>query len=68
MTLVGIHFSGGSSETPVATVTLDRDGELVRVDAEGDGMVNAAFVAVQDAYDMAATSGRLSRIPAHIRR
>lgn len=55
MTLVGIHFSGGSSETPVATVTLDRDGELVRVDAEGDGMVNAAFVAVQDAYDMAAT-------------
>lgn len=55
MTLVGIHFSGGSSETPVATVTLERDGELVRVDAEGDGMVNAAFVAVQDAYAMAAT-------------
>ncbi|MGI9529310.1 MAG: 2-isopropylmalate synthase [Acidimicrobiia bacterium] len=55
MTLVGIHFSGGSSETPVATVTLEHDGELVKVDAEGDGMVNAAFVAVQDAYGMAAT-------------
>jgi len=55
MTLVGIHFSGGSAETPLATVTLDRDGEMIRVEAQGDGMVNAAFVAVQDAYGIAAT-------------
>ena len=55
MTLASIHFSGGSSETPIATVTLERDGELIEVDAEGDGMVNAAFVAIQDAYGIAAT-------------
>jgi 2-isopropylmalate synthase len=55
MTLVSIHFSGGSAETPVATVTLEREGELVSVEAEGDGMVNAAFVAIQDAYGIAAT-------------
>lgn len=55
MTLVGIHFSGGSAQTPVATVTLDRDGEPVTVEASGDGMVNAAFVAIQDAYDIAAS-------------
>ena len=55
MTLVSIHFAGGSDETPVATITLDRDGERVEISAEGDGMVNASFVAVQDAYGIAAT-------------
>ena len=55
MSLVSIHFSGGSQETPVATVTLDRDGDVIEVEAQGDGMVNAAFVAVQDAYRIAAT-------------
>jgi 2-isopropylmalate synthase len=55
MSLVSIHVSGGSVATPVATITLDRDGEEVTVSAEGDGMVNAAFVAVQDAYGIAAS-------------
>jgi 2-isopropylmalate synthase len=53
MSLVSIHVSGGSKETPVATITLDRGGEAVVATAEGDGMVNAAFVAVQDAYGIA---------------
>ncbi|MGI9666633.1 MAG: 2-isopropylmalate synthase [Acidimicrobiia bacterium] len=55
MSLVSIHFQGGSQETPLATVELDKDGETVEASAEGDGMVNAAFVAVQDAYGIAAT-------------
>ena len=55
MSLVSIHFAGGSKETPIATVTLDRDGEQVTVEADGDGMVNAAFVAIQDAYGIAAS-------------
>jgi 2-isopropylmalate synthase len=53
--LVGIHVSGGSSETPVAVVRIEQ-GEAERtVEAEGDGMVNAAFVALQDAFDIPAT-------------
>ena len=55
MTLVSIHFAGGSDETPIATIVLDRDGERVESSAEGDGMVNASFVAVQDAYGIAAS-------------
>ena len=55
MSLVAIHVSGGSTATPVATVTLDRAGDEVVSTAEGDGMVNAAFVAVQDAYGIAAS-------------
>ncbi|MEN8234520.1 MAG: alpha-isopropylmalate synthase regulatory domain-containing protein, partial [Actinomycetota bacterium] len=48
--LVGLHLSGGDRETPVATVRVTRDGEPVETTAEGDGMVNAAFVALQDAF------------------
>jgi 2-isopropylmalate synthase len=55
MSLVSIHVSGGSRDTPIATITLDRSGEEVVASAEGDGMVNAAFVAVQDAYGIAAS-------------
>ncbi len=54
LTLVALHFTGGSHEPPIATVTLDKDGEEIVARAEGDGMVNAAFVAVQDAYGIAA--------------
>ncbi len=54
-TLTGIHVSGGSDDTPVATVTLGRDDETMSSSAEGDGMVNAAFVALQDAFSIAAT-------------
>jgi 2-isopropylmalate synthase len=49
-----IHVSGGSNEVPVATVTLLRNDEIVERTAEGDGMVNATFVAVQDAYGIPA--------------
>ncbi len=54
-TLVGIHATGGSDVTPDATVTLERDGETLTSSAEGDGMVNATFVALQDAYSIPAT-------------
>jgi 2-isopropylmalate synthase len=55
MKLVALHVSGGSREAPVATITLDRHGEEVVATAEGDGMVNAAFVAIQDAYGIPAS-------------
>ncbi len=55
MRLVALHFTGGSHDEPVATVTLDREGTEVVSTASGDGMVNAAFVALQDAYGIAAT-------------
>lgn len=55
MSLLSIHVSGGSDEDPVATVTLRHGDEQIVATASGDGMVNAAFVAVQDAYEIAAT-------------
>ncbi len=48
--LVGIHFSGGTQEVPVATVTVRRNGDVIDVSSEGDGMVNAAFGALRDAF------------------
>jgi 2-isopropylmalate synthase len=54
MVLVGIHVSGGSRETPVATVTLHRNGDQIESRSEGDGMVNAAFAALRDAFDIPA--------------
>ncbi len=54
--LVGIHLSGGDHELPTAVVKLDHgDGEIAEYEASGDGMVNAAFVAVQDAFGILAT-------------
>ncbi len=53
--LVGLHLSGGDRETPIATVRVTRGGEPFEVTAEGDGMVNAAFVALQDAFGIPAT-------------
>ncbi len=53
--LVGLHLSGGDRETPVATVRVTRGGEPFETTAEGDGMVNAAFVALQDAFGFPAT-------------
>jgi 2-isopropylmalate synthase len=52
--LVGIHVSGGNRSTPVATVTLRRNGEEVEACAEGDGMVNAAFAALQKIFEVPA--------------
>jgi len=53
--LTSIHVSGGSDDTPVATVSLERNGESLTSSAEGDGMVNATFVALQDAFTIPAT-------------
>jgi 2-isopropylmalate synthase len=53
--LMGFHVSGGSRETPVAVVTTERAGQERQTRAEGDGMVNAAFVAIQEAFDISAT-------------
>lgn len=55
MRLVSLSVTGSSHEPPVATVVLSRDGEEITSSAKGDGMVNAAFVALQDAYGIAAT-------------
>ena len=52
--LKGLHLSGGSREAPLATVTLDRNGETMESSATGDGLINAAFVALQDAYSIPA--------------
>ncbi len=52
--LVDIHVSGGNRATPVATVTLRRNGEQVEARAEGDGMVNAAFAALQKIFEVPA--------------
>ena len=52
--LMGIHFSGGNREVPVAAVTVRRNGDVLEVTAEGDGMVNAAFGALQRVFDIPA--------------
>lgn len=52
--LVGIRVSGGNEETPVAVVKVRRGNDEFEISAEGDGMVNAAFVALQDAFDLPA--------------
>jgi 2-isopropylmalate synthase len=53
--LTGIHVSGGNEEVPVATVRVTQGGEEREISSEGDGMVNAAFVALQDAFGLPAT-------------
>jgi 2-isopropylmalate synthase len=53
--LIGIHVSGGNEETPVAVVRIEQSGVEREVEADGDGMVNAAFVALQDAFNVPAT-------------
>jgi len=52
---VGIHVEGGSDEDPIATVRLRRGEEVEEHSAGGDGMINAAFVAFSDAFDIPAT-------------
>lgn len=54
-TLVGIRVAGGNNQVPVATVDIRRGNEIKSYEAEGDGMVNAAFVAIQDAFGLPAT-------------
>ena len=52
--LVSLHFSGGSEQPAEATVTVEQGGERREGRATGDGMVNAAFVALQDLFGIAA--------------
>jgi 2-isopropylmalate synthase len=52
--LAGIHFSGGNRETPVAVVTVKRNGDTLESTAQGDGMVNAAFGALQQVFEVPA--------------
>ena len=54
MELVAIHVSGGNRETPIATVTLRRNGDVLEARSEGDGMVNAAFAALRDVFSIPA--------------
>jgi len=53
--LIGIRVSGGNEEIPVAVVRIEQGGVEREVEADGDGMVNAAFVALQDAFNVPAT-------------
>jgi 2-isopropylmalate synthase len=53
--LVSIHVSGGSAEDPEAVVEIEQGGEIRRGTASGDGMINAAFVALQDLFGVAAS-------------
>ena len=50
--LVGIHVSGGNHEVPTATVTIEVGGVEREATAQGDGRVNAAFVALRIAFDL----------------
>lgn len=53
--LVGIRVSGGDDQTPIATVKVQRGDSVLEFTADGDGMVNAAFVALQDAFSLPAS-------------
>lgn len=55
ITLVGIRVSGGHDQTPKASVTVAKGGVEDTFAGEGDGMINATFVALQDAFAVAAT-------------
>jgi len=55
MQLTGLYLQGGDREPPVATVRVAMGDEEIEASAEGDGMVNAAFVALQDAFGFPAT-------------
>ncbi|HSF85080.1 MAG TPA: 2-isopropylmalate synthase [Acidimicrobiia bacterium] len=53
--LLHIRVSGGDETTPIAVVTVQKGDEELEYSADGDGMVNAAFVALQDAFTLPAT-------------
>jgi len=54
--LVKLHAASGTSDTPVAAVELDIEGETLKATAEGDGPVDAAFKAIQSLVE---PNGRL---------
>ncbi|RLL49760.1 2-isopropylmalate synthase [Mariprofundus sp. EBB-1] len=45
--LISLHVASGTSDTPVAAIELDIDGEIHKATAEGDGPVDAAFKAIK---------------------
>jgi len=45
--LIGLHVASGTSDSPVAAVELDIDGETHKATAEGDGPIDAAFKAIK---------------------
>ena len=53
--LIGLRVSGGDQDTPAAVVKVQRGDDVLEYTAEGDGMVNAAFVALQDAFSLPAS-------------
>ncbi len=48
-TLEALTVSGGTTAVPRAEVVLARDGEVVRAESEGDGMIDAACRAIRTA-------------------
>ena len=54
-TLVSVSCSGGTSETPTATIVLDQAGEKLEATATGDGMVEAACAAIKQLTGMEGT-------------
>ena len=53
--LVSMDLTGGDSTTPLATVKVESRGLTLEIAAEGDGMVDAAFVALTQAFGVDAT-------------
>ena len=47
VTLISLHAASGTSNSPVAVVELDIDGQIHKATAEGDGPVDAAFKAIK---------------------
>ncbi|MDQ6997940.1 MAG: 2-isopropylmalate synthase [Mariprofundus sp.] len=45
--LISLHVASGTSDTPVAAIELDIDGEMHKARSEGDGPVDAAFKAIK---------------------
>ena len=54
--LVSLHAASGTSDSPVAAVELDIEGEIHKATAEGDGPVDAAFKAIKSLVE---PNGRL---------
>lgn len=49
-----IHVSGGSQESPVATVEVERNGKTESYRSTGDGMVDATFQALRKGFQSGA--------------
>lgn len=52
--MLGLHVAGGHNVTPMATVTVEIDGERKEFTGTGDGMVHASFAAIRQAFGIEA--------------